>query len=147
MEAAKKGFQSVVRNDPRNQVAINYLRMIQVQEAKTPKGNNQEKQLATLIIPKVEFEEATIGSAIESLSQSVAKASDGKQTVNFVVNLPEDVKLKTITLKLRNIPFTELIHYLGELGNLNFEYDKYAIKVTPKGVVAATTPAASAPAQ
>lgn len=150
-EGAKKQFQLVLQIDPRNQVASNYLRMIQAQDAKKPVGNNQEIQLAKLIIPKLEFRDATLGSAIEYLRQAVTKASDGKQSVNFVLNIPdEQAKTQTITLALSNIPFTEVVKYIGELAGLRFDYEKYAIKVSSKGGATAsatgTAPAPAAPA-
>src|SRR5215218_9078308 len=72
-ETAEKQFKSVLRIEPRNQTAINYLRMIQAGKSKGPKGNDQEKQLASVVIPKVEFREATLGSALDYLKQTVSK--------------------------------------------------------------------------
>jgi hypothetical protein len=132
LETAKKNFTNVLRLEPRNQVAINYLRMIQVQEAKAPKGNDQEKQLAGVLIPKVELREATLGSALDFLRQALTKASGGKVSCNFVVLLPEEqVRTQGVTLSLTNVPFTEVLRYLGTVANINFVYEKYAIRVTP----------------
>lgn len=147
MVSAKRDFQMVVKIDPRNQVAINYLRMIQVQEAKNPKGNGQELALSKVILPKLEFREATLGSAIEYLKQAVTKATGGKQAVNFVVNLPEEqTKTQAISLSLTDVPFTEVLRYVGDLAAVQFEYEKYAIKVSPKaGATASATAPAPAP--
>jgi hypothetical protein len=134
IETAKKDFELVLRIDPHNQVAINYLRNIRSQEAKSPRGNDQEKQLAAIIVPKVEFREATLGSALEYLRQQVTKLSNGKQSVNFVAQLPdEQMKSQAITLVLSNVPFTEVLRYLGTVANVQFEYQKYAVVVKPAG--------------
>lgn len=146
METAKKNFTMVIRIDPRNQIATNYLRMIQAQEAKAPKGNEQEKQLASVIMPKVELREATLGSALDFLRQSLTKITNGKQSCNFVLQLPdEQVKNQPVTLVLTNVPFTEVLRYLGTLANINFVYEKYAIRVVPAGT--STASAAPTPAQ
>ena len=130
---AKRGFELVLRADPRNQVAINYLRMIKVQQAKQPQGNATEARLTTVILPKVEFKDATLGAALDYLKQSVAKASDGKQNVSFVLQLPNnEAESKTVTLSLRDVPLTEALKYLGGLVNVDFVYDKYAVLVKPK---------------
>lgn len=134
IENAKKQFEMVLRLDPRSQVAINYLRMIKIAEAKAPKGNDQEKQLSTLIMPKVEFREATLGSVLDYLRQAVTKISDGKMAVSFVPTLPqEQLNTQQVTLVLTNVPFTEVLRYLGTVANVQFEYEKYAIKVKPAG--------------
>src|SRR6478609_595363 len=90
IETAKKNFELALRMDSHNQTAINYLRMIKAQELKNPKGNDQEKQLAQVIMPKVEFREATLGSTLDFLRQQLAKVSNGKQSVNFVLQVPEE---------------------------------------------------------
>jgi hypothetical protein len=133
MESAKKGFEMVYRMDPRNAVAIGYLRMIKVAEAKAPKGNDLEKQLEGVIIPKVEFREATLTSGLDYLRQAIGKVTDGKVPVNFVVNLPEEQKNYPVTLSLTNVPFTDVLRYVGGLANVKFSYDKYAISVQSAG--------------
>jgi hypothetical protein len=144
LETAKHQFQTVNRIDPKNPTAIGFLRRIAV-ESKANTGASLEKQLAAVIIPKVEFREATLGSALEYLKLAVTKASDGKTSVNFIVQLPEDqVKGQAITLNVTGIPFTEVLRYVGGLANVQFEYDRYAVVVKPKGgtVSATTAPAA-----
>lgn len=135
---AKADFEMVNQIDPRNQVAIGYLLRIKVAEANKPKGNDQEKQLAALIMPKVELKEATLGAALDFLKKAVERQSAGKLAVNFVVQLPDDqVKSQAVTLSLSNVPFTEVLRYLGGVAGLNFVYDKYAIIVKPQTAAAA----------
>ena len=134
IETARKNFELVLRIDPHNQVAINYLRNIRTQEAKAPRGNEQEKQLASVIVPKIEFREATLGSTLDYLRQQLTKITNGKQSVNFVVQIPdEQLKTQNVTLVLSNIPFTEVLRYLGSVANVQFEYQKYAVVVKPAG--------------
>ena len=142
LESAKRDFELINRVDPRNKVAIGYLRMIKTQMAKGGGGSAQEKQLQALILPKVQLQDATLGSVLEFLKNQATKNSDGKANVNFVVQLPEEmVKTKAVTLSLTNVPFTEVLRYLGDLAEITFTYEKYAISVKPKG--AATTAAAT----
>lgn len=141
LAAAKSAFSMAYQIDPRNPVVIGYLKRIKVDEASKPKGNEQEKQLATLVIPQIQFRDATIGSALDYLKKVVERQSGGKQAVNFVVQLPaEQVNTQTVTLNLSNVPFTEAVRYLAELAKATIVYEKYAIIVKPK-----TDPAAPAP--
>jgi hypothetical protein len=131
---AKANFEMVYKIDPRNQVAIGYLRRIRAAEGAGTKGVDQEKSLAAVILPKVEFREATLGSALDYLKQAIAKASDGKQAVNFVAQVPEEqLKTQPVTLNLTNIPATEALRYLGGVAGLEFRYEKYAVVVKAKG--------------
>lgn len=140
LATAKAGFEMVYRIDPRNQVAIGYLRRIKVDEAKGGgKGSDQEKALRAVILPKVEFREATLGSALEFFRQTVAKATEGKQAVSFVPQIPEEqLKTQLVTLSLTNVPVTEALRYLGSVANVTFTYEKYAIVMRPRAGAEAT---------
>ena len=141
MATAKAQFQTVNRIDPKNPTAIGFLRRIQVEEQKG--GASIEKQLAAVVLPRVEFKEATLGSALNYVKQAVANATENKTSINFIVQLPqEQVNTQAVTLSLRDIPASEVLRYLGNLANVQFEYEKFAVVVKPK----ATAQAASAPA-
>ena len=140
---ARGAFEMVYQMDPRNVTAINFLQKIKVLEKGVPKGVDQERQLAGLIVPKVQLKEATIGSVFDYLKTTANKLSDGKIAVNFVLKLPDEaIKTQTITLSMNNAPFTEVVKYVAELANLNVQYQKFAVLVTPKGGAA---PEATAP--
>jgi hypothetical protein len=140
IDSAKAKFESVIKLDPKNQVAIGYLRQIRAKEAEKGAGGSQEKQLAKLIVPTVQFKDATLTSALEFLKQQVPKLTDGKQAVNFVVQVPEAQANTAITLNLTSIPFTEVLKYIGSLANVSFVYDKYAIMVKSVGGTAKVEP-------
>ena len=143
LETAKANFQIVNRADPKNSVAIGFLRKIAVEEAKRPQGITLQKQLEKLIVPKIEFRDATLGSALEFLKNAAAKHSEGKVAVNFVVQLSEEqTRTKTVTLSLANAPYSVVLRYVGELANVDFSYDKYAIIVKPHAAAPAAPPAA-----
>ncbi len=147
---AKTAFEMVYQLDSRNVSAISYLQKIKVLEKGAPKNVDQERQLAGLIVPKVQLKDATIGSVFDYLKTTANKLSEGKVAVNFVLKLPDDtVKTQTITLSMNNAPFTEVVKYVAELANLNVQYQKFAVLVTPKGGAAAdaTAPAPVAPPQ
>ncbi|MES2571333.1 MAG: hypothetical protein V4710_14935 [Verrucomicrobiota bacterium] len=138
MATAKRNFELVHQLDARNTTAIGYLRMIKAAEAKTTNGGaKQEKQLAAVILPQVQFREATLGSALDALKQQVAKASGGKSAISFVLQLPEEtVKTTPVTLNLTNVPVTEVLRYMGELANITFSYEPFAVVVKPKNASA-----------
>jgi hypothetical protein len=130
---AKQKFKMVLESDPRNVTAQNYLRMIAVQEKSGNGAGQLEKQLQALILPRVELKDATFGTALEYLKQNAAKVSEGKTKVSFVVQVPADIAdSKKVTLSLTNVPFTEVLRYMGELTGFRFAIEKYAIFVKEK---------------
>ena len=137
---AKPLFEQVLADDPKNVVASNYLKAILATEAQAGPGAKTEKQLKALILPKVEFSDATLDSVLEALRKMAAKASDGKIEPNFVVQ-PGVNTSTPVTLRLNNIPFLEVLRYIGELVKADFVVDRYAIMLKPKTTTATTGPA------
>ncbi len=134
IEGAKANFQMVNKLDPRNQTAIAFLRRIQVEQAQKGGAGAVEKKLAAIIIPNIEFKEATLRETLEFLRKKVNDMPNNQQPVNFVMQLPdEQAATAKVTLNLTNIPFTEVLRYIGGLAGVSFAYDKYAIIVRPSG--------------
>lgn len=127
MDAAKAKLQSVKTLDPKNASATALLRQIQAKEA----AQGADRGVSGLIMPSVQFREAELSAVLEALRQQVTKLSASKQAVNFVVQLPEDQAKTPITLSLSNVPFGEVLKYIGTLANVTFTFDKYAILVRP----------------
>jgi hypothetical protein len=135
-------FEAVLASDPKNQAAQNYLRMI---EANKKKGHSLPTNLQKVILPKVEFDEASPKEAIEFVAQQVQKQTGGKQTVNVVWMVPEGVE-KKITLKLQDIPAFEALRYIGDAAGVQLEYDTFAVKIKPVEPSPAAANPASVPA-
>ena len=133
---AKSLFEQIVAADPQNIAARNYLKAIAEAEVQAGPGAKMEKQLRSLILPKVEFKDATLDSTLDALRQQASKASGGKIEPNFVIQ-PGVNKDAPVTLRLNNIPFMEVLRYVGELVKADFVVDRYAIVVKPRAVAAA----------
>lgn len=136
IETAKQKFALVLKMEPENKIAQNYMRMIQTQELKNGTGSPLEKQLKTLILPKLDLRQATFDSALEYMKQQAAKQS---VTVSIVVQ-PEVNQSQTVTLNLANMPFTEALKYLCDLGNAKYSIEKFAVVVKAKSPEAAQEP-------
>jgi hypothetical protein len=143
---AKLYFQKVNQADPRNPVAIGYLRQIAVEEAKNTGAGGQEARLKQLVIPEVQLKEATFGSALDALKKKVADASGGKQSINFVVQLSPEQQNTPVTLSLTGVPFTEVLRYVAEQVGAKVEYQKFAIVIKPAGGAAPTSKPGEVPA-
>ena len=141
-------FETAYQIDSRNLVAINYLQKIKVLEKGVSRPMSQERQLAGVIVPKVQLKDATIGAVFDYLKSMAAKLTEGKVAVNFVLKLPEEtVKTQTISLSMSGVPYTEVVKYVAELANLQVEYQQYAVLVTPKPGAAPAPAAAPVPVE
>ena len=140
---AKDLFNQVLEIQPTNTVAIQFLRAIRVREAGLPPATNRDP-LKELILPKIDFKEATFSAALDFLKQ---KAAEQSVTVSFVSQLPAAQMEHTVTLNLSNIPFLDALHYLCQLNNATFNVERYAIVIMPVPTAAALSPAPGAAAQ
>lgn len=139
-DIAKEKFQAVLKSDPENTTARNYLKMINSSE-RTDGGGQLEKQLKAVVLEKVELKDATFGSALEYLKQQVAKQSKGSLKLSFVVQLPpEFADTQKVSLSLEGIPFPEVLRYLCEMGGVEYKIEKYAVIIKKKGAVAVPAP-------
>lgn len=141
IETAKTNFEMVRALDPRNQTAAAFLQRIKVEQAQKG-GAGEEKKYAGVVLPSIEFKEATLRESLEFLRKKVNEMPNNKAPVNFVLQLSEEqAAAARVTLNLKNIPFTEALRYLGDLTGVTFVYDKYAIVVKPAsfGTVGGTT--------
>jgi hypothetical protein len=145
-QAAKEAFEMAYQLDSRNTVAIGYLKALKRDEATRPKSVPMERQLAGVMIPKIQFQDATLGSAVDYLKSTVKRQTNNQMSVNIVVQLPaEEMATKTVTLNLSNVPFTEALKYLASVANLDVSFDKYAIVMKPNAqYTKATAPAPAA---
>ena len=144
---AKRNFEVANRLAPNNPTVIGFLKQIAAAEAKNPTMASSEGEYKGLIIPQIQFKEATFGAALDFLKTKVTELSGGKKSVNFVNQLPADQQNTPITLSLTNIPVTEALRYIAELVNAKVEYQKYAVVIKPAGAtpVSNTKPSGDAP--
>ena len=135
--------------EPENRTALIYARRIAAEDARETavKGppNATKAMLEILTLPKVQLNEASLGEALEFLRQKGNQLGGGKVAINFVLMLDDKEKEKKFTLSLQNVPFTEVLRYIGELTNVQFSYDRFAITVRPKTAAVETKAHAHAP--
>jgi hypothetical protein len=97
-----------------------------------------------IIIPRVEFRNATLAAALRRL-EDIARAADrGKLGFNIVLDVPPAQRETPITLSLANVPAREALRYVADLADLVVIEEPYALVVTTSG--ARPAPADPAPA-
>jgi hypothetical protein len=87
-----------------------------------------QKTYETIILPKVDFQEATLNEAAQALTLLGKNAANGKVTPNIIVK-PKAGEGAKITLTLQNVPLTEAIRYIADLSQCKASYDKHAVVI------------------
>jgi len=131
-EKAAVGFRKVLKYQPSYVYARKYLTQTEALLKKGKTVVTLESKLSQLEVPSVEFDNASLGTVMSYLSQKAAEVSGGKVVANFIYKGPrEDKESKMVTLKLGNVPMTEVIRYVGQLTGTKFKYEEYAVVGIP----------------
>lgn len=94
------------------------------------------RKLDEIVIPRINFTDATVREAIEFLRQR-SEALDteametGERGVNIVLKLDQAAASQTVTLDLANLPLREALTYITNLANLKFKIEPYAVLIVP----------------
>ncbi len=94
------------------------------------------RKLDDIIIPRINFTDATVREAIEYLRNRSAELDTnavdaGDRGVNIVLKLDAAAASQTITIDLSNIPLREALDYITRLANLKIKVEPYAVAIVP----------------
>jgi general secretion pathway protein D len=106
------------------------------------------RKLDEIIIPRLNFTDATVREAIEYLrdvssQQDRDPADAGERGVNIVLKLDSAAASQTITIDLADIPLREALDYITRLANLKVKVEPYAALIGADAGVTGETVARS----
>jgi type II secretory pathway component HofQ len=128
LAGAKGMLEAIAQRDPRNQTVRTYLRMIAEKQAAQLAA---KRRLDAIVIPKLEVRDVPAREAFDYAIQLINKNStDGKKT-NIVWMVPADYAGR-VTLSLQDVPASEALKYLGNVGGLNVAIEEYAVKISTR---------------
>ena len=84
-----------------------------------------------IIIPKIQFQEASVSEALEVLRIKAREFDPTKKGVNILINDTDIPQNTQITLTLGNIPWIEALKYVAELSNLKMKAGENAFVLKP----------------
>ncbi|MEM1295832.1 MAG: hypothetical protein AAGH89_10740 [Verrucomicrobiota bacterium] len=147
-EKALKAFEYVKKYYPRDPRVRSYIAKTQMALKEDRPRASMEAQLRAVVIPSVEFEDATLDTVLEYLTQKTEELSGGKIRPNFVYRgSPQEKAQGGITLKLNHVPVSEVIRYVGQITRTQFKYEQYAITGVPLRMLSPVQPETPAPAE
>jgi hypothetical protein len=97
-----------------------------------------DKQLRALLLPQVNFRDATFLGALQCFARKAEQQSEGTVKVPFLLELPDDFKPRCeLTLDLNMIPFMDALRCLGELAGVEFSFQADSLIVRVPGEIGA----------
>jgi hypothetical protein len=106
-------------------------------EAPKKPGVNLTEKMNNIIIPKVQFQGATIGEALEYLrtksrEMDTSSGPPGVKGVNIILRSGTNEPLPpVISLDLKDVPLSEALRYVTELAGMKFKVEDDAVLVVP----------------
>jgi hypothetical protein len=95
-------------------------------------AKKRELTLNKIIIPQVDYSDATLSECLESLTAIINEQTAKKFTPNFIVRDPDnEFKGKLVTLKLNNLPATAILKYILASTNGRVIYEEHAVVIAP----------------
>ncbi len=94
-----------------------------------------QTKLDTIVIPQIQFSDATLEEAVAFLRQKsadldTATTDPNQKGVNIILKASAQSKTARITLNLKDVPMSELLRYVTELSQTKFQVAPFAILVT-----------------
>ncbi len=83
----------------------------------------KENKLAGIIVPKINWNDATVRDAVDSLRRQTG--------VDIILHSDEATKQTRITLSLKDIPLTDALRYIANLSNLIVKADAHSVALVP----------------
>lgn len=135
-QGALARFEIAVRANPRSPHARSYMLKSKSAVARGLGSKNTiEGDLAKIIIPQINFEDAPIGDVLEYFAARAEELSKGKFRPNIIYKgSPEQRNNTLITLSVRNVPLTEALRYVGQMTQTHFAYEEHAVVADPNWV-------------
>ena len=104
---------------------------------KSKADESLKSRLANIIIPKIEFHEATVSEAIDFLNQKCRELDPEHQGVRIKIQGINSSQTggnssdQKITLSLSNCPLMEAMHYITSLANLKIKIEGDQVSIVP----------------
>ncbi|MBK8038556.1 MAG: type II and III secretion system protein [Verrucomicrobiaceae bacterium] len=90
-------------------------------------------KLRTYRMPSIEFQGATVPEVIELLRLRSRDLDPEGRGIDFVLNIPDDLKSAQISLSLKDIPMEEVLRYVTEAASVSYRVEPRAVVLTSLG--------------
>jgi hypothetical protein len=129
---AEASFTRALQQDPNNANA-RYQLLETRKNAASIAAKGRAAKFGAVVVPKVQFDSATLEDSLAALGTLVTKASKDQVTPNFILEDPnKTLSSKTITITLNNIPAKAALEYILTQAGAKARFDEHAIVVSTR---------------
>jgi hypothetical protein len=122
-DEAEAAALDLLARSPNDERAITYLRLIQASRLAL------EAPLQKMIVPKIEFREATLSDVLAFLHQISGELAANKKPLSFVFHAPSGTPVPTVTLSLQNVPMLDVLRYVTATTGLAYKIEAHAVVI------------------
>ena len=128
-DAALSAYKQALKLSPQHANARYRAGQVKI-NASSIKAGATETKVGSVMIPSYQIEDASVSEAIELLSISMDKATEGKIAPNFII---EDTKGKLtdirLSMQLKNIPVKAVLEYIHNQAGTKARFDEHAVVI------------------
>ncbi len=95
------------------------------------KEQASKNKVSALILPKMEFHEASLSEAVQFIRVKALQLDPAKKGMNIIINPGGDTSAK-ITLSLKDVPIFEALNYCAQLSGYKLSVDDNAFTLMPE---------------
>lgn len=129
---AEKSLRTILKAQPQHPQARYQLSQLTLNREKYA-ARARELKMQRTIIPSVDFSGATVDECLDTLTTLISDVTKKSFSPNFVIS-DKNKKLdnKTITLKLDNVPASQILNYIASNADCGVRYEEHAITVSAR---------------
>ncbi|MFT5471020.1 MAG: tetratricopeptide (TPR) repeat protein [Verrucomicrobiales bacterium] len=147
-KVAYEVFTDLVKRHPSHAKIRYYQRNSRLKLLQVAPKAGLEAELQAIKVPEISLEDASLDLAFQFITMKATELSGGEIKANFIYKGPKDEREDPqISLKLTNVPLSEVIRYIGEMTGTHFKFEQHAIVATPIRNLAVPAETQPAPAK
>ncbi|MBK1792258.1 tetratricopeptide repeat protein [Persicirhabdus sediminis] len=133
---ASAAFQQVLKLYPNNSKARVQLANLDQNIAKADL-EKRKARFASVNIKTIDLQDASLRESLDALGHHIETETNKEFAPNFVLveAHAQQLRGKTITLKLNNVPADKVLEYILNAAGARASFDQYAIVITPLSTV------------
>lgn len=129
---AEAWFKRALQQDPNNANA-RYQLLETKKNAASIAAKGRAAKFGAVVVPKVQFNSASLEDSLAALGTLVTKASKDEVSPNFILDDPnKTLASKTVTISLNNIPAKAALEYILTQAGAKARFDEHAIVVSSR---------------
>ncbi len=128
---AARGLAALLATYPHYDPAVRLQQLVRAQLATNPDEKLRTK-LQDLVLPRVQFANVPLGTAIDQLRLQLRTADPQNVGVNIVLEVPAAVKQGPLTINLVNVTAADAFKYICDVDGLTYQVKDDVVLIAPQ---------------